>query len=123
MAAGLPITFTGPIYGEEKWGALAAAEVFALPSHQENFGIAVAEALASGLPALLSDKVNIWREIVADGAGLAEPDTIEGVTMLLERWLAADRAALRAAAARCFAARFDIRRTAENLVALISACR
>jgi glycosyltransferase involved in cell wall biosynthesis len=123
MAAGLPITFAGPIYGEEKWGALAAAEVFALPSHQENFGMAVAEALASGLPALLSDKVNIWREIVADGAGLAEPDTIEGVTRLLERWLTADQAALRAAAARCFAAQFDIRRTAENLVALISDCR
>jgi len=123
MAAGLPVTFLGPIYGEEKWGALAAAEVFALPSHQENFGMAVAEALASGLPVLLSDKVNIWREIVADGAGLAEPDTVEGVTRLLERWLTADRAALRAAAGRCFAARFDIRRTAENLVALISACR
>jgi glycosyltransferase involved in cell wall biosynthesis len=123
MAAGLPVTFAGPIYGEEKWGALAAAEAFALPSHQENFGIAVAEALASGLPTLLSDKVNIWREIVADGAGLAEPDTADGVTRLLERWLAADRAAMRAAAARCFAARFDIRRTAENLVALISACR
>jgi glycosyltransferase involved in cell wall biosynthesis len=118
MAEGLPITFAGPLYGEEKWGALAAAEVFALPSHQENFGIAVAEALASGLPVLLSDKVNIWREIVADGAGLAEPDTMEGAARLLERWLAADHAALRAAAARCFAVRFDIRRTAENLVAL-----
>jgi len=123
MAAGLPVTFTGPIYAEDKWGALAAAEVFALPSHQENFGIAVAEALASGLPVLLSDKVNIWREIVADGAGLAEPDTVEGAAQLLERWMNADRAAMRAAAARCFAVRFDIRRTAENLVALISECR
>jgi glycosyltransferase involved in cell wall biosynthesis len=118
MAEGLPVTFAGPLYGEEKWGALAAAEVFALPSHQENFGIAVAEALASELPVLLSDKVNIWREIVADGAGLAEPDTMEGAARFLERWLAADHAALRAAAARCFAVRFDIRRTAENLVAL-----
>ena len=49
LAEGLPVTFTGPLYGEEKWAALAAAEVFILPSHQENFGMAVAEALACGL--------------------------------------------------------------------------
>jgi glycosyltransferase involved in cell wall biosynthesis len=119
LAAGLPVTFTGPVYGEDKWAALAAAEVFALPSHQENFGIAVTEALASGLPALLSRKVNIWREIVEDGAGFAETDTAEGTARLLEQWLLADRNAMRAAAARCFSERFDIRRTAANLVALI----
>ncbi len=55
--------------GDLKWGALHAAEVFVLPSHQENFGIAVVEALACGKPVLISDKVNIWREIAADGAG------------------------------------------------------
>jgi len=64
--------------------------------------------------------VNIWREIVEDGAGFAETDDIEGTTRLLERWLAVDPAAMRLAAQRCFTARFDIRRTAENLVALIS---
>ena len=123
MAEGLPVTFTGPLYGEEKWGALAAADVFALPSHQENFGIAVAEALASGLPVLISDKVNIWREIAEDGAGLAGPDTAEGTERLLARWLEADAAAMRAAARRCFAARFDIRRTADNLAALVRPIR
>jgi glycosyltransferase involved in cell wall biosynthesis len=117
---GLRVTFTGPLYGDEKWAALAAAETFALPSHQENFGVAVAEALASGVPVLLSQRVNIWREIVEDGAGFAEPDDLEGTVRLLERWSAADQAAMRLAAQRCFAARFDIRRTAENLLALIS---
>ena len=119
LAEGLPVTFTGPLYGDEKWAALAAAEVFALPSHQENFGIAVAEALASGVPVLLSQRVNIWREIVGDGAGFAETDDVDGTIRLLRRWLAADRKPMRLAAGRCFAARFDIRRTAENLLTLL----
>lgn len=119
-AEGLRVTFTGPLYGDDKWAALAAAEVFVLPSHQENFGVAVAEALASGVPVLLSQRVNIWREVVEDGAGLAEADDVAGTTRLLERWLTADHNAMRLAARRCFAARFDIRRTAENLAALIS---
>jgi glycosyltransferase involved in cell wall biosynthesis len=118
LAEGLPITFTGPLYGAEKWAALAAAEAFVLPSHQENFGVAVAEALASSVPVLISDKVNIWREIDADGAGLVESDDLDGTARLLTRWLAVDRATMSAAAARCFAARFDIRQTAAALAKL-----
>ncbi len=118
-AAGFAVTFTGPLYGAEKWGALAAAEVFVLPSHQENFGIAVAESLASGTPVLISNKVNIWREIEADGAGLVAADDVAGTVRLLERWLVADHAAMRVAAARCFATRFDIRSTAANLAAIV----
>lgn len=122
-AEGLRVTFTGPLYGDDKWAALAAADVFALPSHQENFGVAVAEALASGLPVLISQRVNIWREIVEDGAGYAEADDVEGTVRLLERWQTADQDAMRLAARRCFAARFDIRRTAENLLALTNSPR
>jgi glycosyltransferase involved in cell wall biosynthesis len=69
--------------GDVKWGAFYASEAFALPSHQENFGIAVAEALACGKPALLADKVNIAPQIAADGAGLMQPDTQEGTDELL----------------------------------------
>ncbi len=118
QAQGLPATFTGPLYDLDKWAALAAADAFILPSHQENFGIAVAEALASGLPTLISQKVNIWREIVADGAGFAEPDTVEGTARLLEQWQKADSAAMRSSASRCFSTRFDIRCTAAALVKL-----
>ena len=60
------VSWPGMLQGEMKWGAFYASEVYVLPSHQENFGIAVAEALACGLPVLISDKVNIWREIEAD---------------------------------------------------------
>ena len=74
------------LQGDAKWGAFYAAEVFALPSHQENFGVAVAEALACGTPVLISNKVNIWQEIAEDGVGLVEEDDLEGTTRLLERW-------------------------------------
>jgi len=77
--------------GEAKWGSLYGCEAFVLPSHQENFGIAVVEALACGKPVLISDQVNIWREIAEDGAGLVEADTEEGVEKLLRRFLAKGR--------------------------------
>ncbi|MEA2495164.1 MAG: hypothetical protein QOJ29_3075 [Thermoleophilaceae bacterium] len=53
------IAFTGPLFGEERDQALAAADAWVLPSYTENFGIAVAEALASGLPVVISTAVNI----------------------------------------------------------------
>lgn len=118
QAQGLPVTFTGPLWEEEKWGALAAAEAFILPSHQENFGIAVVEALACGVPVLISNKINIWREVIGDGAGFAEDDTVGGTERLLTRWLAADQPAMRAAAAHSATARFDIRKTATALLEL-----
>ena len=85
------------------------ATLFVLPSHQENFGIAVVEALAAGRPVLISRQVNIWPEIECDGVGLAEADTLEGPERLLGRWfdlLPAERAAMAVRAQPCFAARF-----------------
>ena len=64
--------------GTLKWGAFSAAEVFVIPSHQENFGIVVAEAQACGLPVIFSEKVNIWREVMNYWAGLVGEDTIDG---------------------------------------------
>lgn len=113
------ITWTGMLAGEMKWGAFRAAEAFVLPSHQENFGIAVAESLACGVPVLISDKVNIWREIAADGAGLVASDTPAGMLSLLEQWLALsleEQQAMRGRAAGCFAARFEIMQAARSLV-------
>ena len=57
------VHWTGMLEGDLKWGALHAAEAFVLPSHQENFGVAVVEAMACGVPVLISDKVNIWPDI------------------------------------------------------------
>jgi glycosyltransferase involved in cell wall biosynthesis len=113
------IVWTGMLSGDLKWGALRAAEVFALPSHQENFGLAVVEALACGVPVLISREVNIWREIVRDHAGFAEADTLQGTTALLRQWMQmppAERDRMRARAAGCFSARFEIASATENLL-------
>lgn len=116
------VTWTGMLAGDLKWGAFYASEVFCLPSHQENFGIAVAEALACSRPVLISNKVNIWREIEQDGAGFVETDTLDGTVALLQRWLAAAPAeldAMRAAALRCFDQRFQMEQVAQKLVRIV----
>ena len=109
------VHWPGLIGGDVKWGALRACDALILPSHQENLGISVVEALAVGRPVLISHQVNIWQEIESDGAGLAEDDTLEGTVRLLRRWfdlLPAERAAMAVRAQPCFAARFSMKRTA-----------
>jgi glycosyltransferase involved in cell wall biosynthesis len=64
------VVFTGMLRGEDKLAALATADVWALSSHSENFGIAVAEALAAGLPVVISPAVNIAPDIAEAGAGV-----------------------------------------------------
>lgn len=116
------ITWPGMLQGEMKWGAFYAAEVFCLPSHQENFGLVVAEALACGKPVLISNKVNIWREIEADGAGLVVNDTLEGAINNFERWLGMstqDFSAMQARTRPCFARRFHVQHAAERLLEII----
>ena len=117
------ITWMGMIGGTMKWGALRAAEVFVLPSHQENFGIAVAEALAAGAPALISNKVNIWREIESDGAGIVADDTLEGTCKLLQSYVEmpeARKLTMRLAAHGCFERRFEIRKAAATLHSILA---
>jgi len=81
------VLFPGMLTGDAKWGALYGCEAFVLPSHQENFGIAVAEALACGKPVLISDKVNIWKEIRDNGGGLVAKDSQEETQYILKEWL------------------------------------
>ncbi len=116
------VHFPGMVEGAAKAGALRGADAFVLPSHQENFGIAVAEALAHGTPVLVSDQVNIWREVIADGVGLVAPDTLAGTTDLLTRFLAlspAQRAGMGEKALYCFAHRFDLEHAAAELMTLL----
>ncbi len=119
------VTFSDMLTGDIKWGAFRSAEVFSLPSHQENFGIAVVEALACGTPVLISNQVNIWREIEQDGAGLVANDDDEGSLQLLTRWLElgeANQSAMRARARQCFADRFQIHRAAQSLINTLREC-
>ncbi len=117
------VTWTGMVTDTMKWGTLRAAEIFVLPSHQENFGIAVAEALAAGVPALISNKVNIWREVEQDGAGLVAEDNLEGTCMLLHSYLGLPterKIAMRRAATACFEQRFEIKEAARHLHAILA---
>lgn len=104
------IVWPGMLTGDAKWGALRAAEAFILPSHQENFGIAVAEAASCATPVLISSEVNIHGEISACRAGLVAPDTREGTASLLREWSALDapsRAAMKINAVNCWRAHFN----------------
>ena len=127
LADGLNISgkllWTGMLSGDLKWGMLRLAETFILPSHQENFGIAVAEALACGTPVLISNKVNIWREVVGDDAGLVDEDDEPGTVRLLENWLsltAERRLAMRLNARSSFRSHFEVTRAAESLIQAIT---
>ena len=116
------ITWPGMLQGDMKWGAFYASEAFVLSSHQENFGIVVAEALGCGLPVLISDKVNIWREIEADGAGIVNTDTVEGTVKTLQTWLAMnsqERQKMALQARSTFAHRFTVEAMAESLLKTI----
>lgn len=112
--------------GDVKWGAFRACEAFALVSHQENFGVAVVEALACGKPVLISDQINIWREIQTDGAGIVGSDTVAGATDAVTRWTAlpADgRVAMGVAARASFARRFEIGKAVVALGELVGELR
>lgn len=120
------IHWPGMLTGDAKWGAFHSCEAFVLPSHQENFGIAVAEALSCGKPVLLSDQVNIAPDIARDGAGLMEPDTAEGTLHLLERWIATSpegRALISERAIDCFRRRYDMGATAKTILNLFESAR
>ena len=64
------VLMTGRLEGAQKWGAYASAKLFLLPSRQENFGIAIAEAMHMAIPVIISDRVNTWPYVKESGAGL-----------------------------------------------------
>jgi glycosyltransferase involved in cell wall biosynthesis len=117
------VLWAGMLSGDVKYGAFAAADIFILPSHTENFGIAVVEALGCGLPVLISDKVNIYREIISDRVGLVETDTLDGTIELLRRWYKLspdDQANMRLRARESFLNRFEIGQTASGLIDIMN---
>jgi glycosyltransferase involved in cell wall biosynthesis len=64
------VFFVGPRFGPQRLAALADADVSVLASHAENFGNAVVEAMAAGVPTVVSTEVNLAPEIRAADAGL-----------------------------------------------------
>jgi glycosyltransferase involved in cell wall biosynthesis len=116
------VVFTGLVQGDDKLAAFAAADVWALSSHTENFGVAVMEAFAAGLPTVISPAVNLAPEVKQAGAGIVcrldEAALAETIDSLLGD--AARREEL-GARARQFARRFDWDALAPDLVELYEA--
>jgi len=115
------IYWPGMLTGDAKWGAFRTCEAFVLPSHQENFGIAVAEALSCGKPVLISDQVNICGQVKEGGAGIVAPDTLAGTVELLKQWQAMsadERRQMGDKASYIFRTHYDTQQTARAIVAL-----
>jgi len=120
------ITWPGMLSGDLKWGAFHAAELFCLPSHQENFGIVVAEALACGLPVAIAEPVNIASEVDAAAAGLVHADTAAGTTDALRHWLAlppGEQAQMGKRGLQLFQERFDFASVARALLPVLGSAR
>lgn len=89
------VEFSGPLYGEAKLKAYRDAELFVLPTHSENFGMTVAEALAAGTPAIVS-KGAPWKGLVSEGAGWWIDIGLDPLVACLEAALASPHETLHA---------------------------
>tara|TARA_Y100000991_G_C21949115_1_gene338886 strand:- start:25 stop:1182 length:1158 start_codon:yes stop_codon:yes gene_type:complete len=116
------ITWTGMLWDDMKWSAYRSAELFCLPSHSENFGIVIAEALSCGIPVATTDKVNIYGEILAAKAGLIEENNLEAFTRLLKKWLSlnhAEKLQIGLNAKNLFNEKFDIKKSQTKLIEIL----
>ena len=88
-AAGLTdsVLFAGFLEGEAKYALLADSDIFVLSSYHENFGIAAAEAMASGLPVAISDQVSIYKLVEEYQAGLTFGLNSRQIALSLEKLL------------------------------------
>ncbi len=117
------IFWPGMLAGDAKWGALYNCEASVLPSHQENYGISVVETLACGRPVLISNQVNIWREIKDTGAALVADCSIAGTKQLFENWLnltAQAKSDMSAQAKPCFRKCFSVESATRNLISTLA---
>jgi glycosyltransferase involved in cell wall biosynthesis len=113
------VVFTGMLDSDAKLQALAAAAVWALPSHGENFGNAVVEAMAAGRAIVVSPQVNIAPEIDAAGAGIVVERTVEAFGAAIAQLLGDDqRRRAVGEAARSFALRYDWANVAPQMLAM-----
>ena len=113
------VHFVGPLHGAEVVQAYVDADVFALPSYTENFGMTVVEALACALPVVISDQVNIHAEVSGAGAGLVTHCDADEVAQGLETLLndAERRRAMGEAGRRLVRARYTWPAIVESLTA------
>ncbi|MBA2706732.1 MAG: glycosyltransferase [Gemmatimonadaceae bacterium] len=114
------VSFEGPVGGEAKRSLLAGADLMVLPSHSESFGMAVAEALAHGVPVLTTTSAP-WPMLTSRGCGWRVAPTVEGITDGLREATSTDVEALASMGAKgrdLALAEFQWGRVADQFVAL-----
>jgi len=122
LGVGSNITWTGLLVSDMKWGALLSSDVFVLPTHHDNHSVAMVEALACGVPVLITDKLFLWPDIVASGAGLVATDSVEGLSDIFIQWFTMDpeeKALMRSRAVKTFSENFDVKIAAQSLCGII----
>jgi glycosyltransferase involved in cell wall biosynthesis len=110
--------FTGPVAGDAKWDLYADSDLFVLPSHNENFGLVIAEALACGVPVVTTTQTP-WGDVVRKRCGWCCPATADALAGALGAAAAAPPGALREMGARgreWMAAEFTWPRHAARLI-------
>jgi glycosyltransferase involved in cell wall biosynthesis len=80
------VIFTGPLYDDQKFQVLADSDIFMLPSRYENFANSAAEAIAAGMPVVISDRCGI-SSLVAGRAGVVIPVETAALTKAIETLL------------------------------------
>jgi glycosyltransferase involved in cell wall biosynthesis len=114
------VLFVGPLFGEMKRAAFKAAEVFVLPTHSENFGIVVVEALGAGLP-VLTTRGAPWQELTRQRCGWwtdIHPGALRDALVQAIRLPAAELAAMGARGRQLVAAQYTWRSAAEKTIRL-----
>ena len=117
------IYFTNMLMGDAKWGAFYGCEAFVLTSHQENFGIAIVEAMACSKPVLISRQINIFKEIEQNAAGLICNDSLIDIEIMLKKWIlfSTDKKQTMAIAAlNCFKKNYAMEVFSKKMYTLIS---
>lgn len=106
------VIFANFLSGDLKWGAIAAAESTILPSHGENFGVAVVESLFMGTPVICSNKVGIYKKIKEYNAGIITGDNASSLTKGIKKILALSYKAkknMKKKSLACFSDNFNIK--------------
>ena len=105
------ILFSNALYGDEKWGAIKASKAMLLPSHGENFGISLVEALSLKKPVITTDKVNISKVIKKFNAGLISKNNLNSFKLRLkefENYKQKTLSLISSNALKCFKKNFDL---------------
>ena len=124
-AARLPRTdWIGAVWGEERWPYFQGADLFCLPTHSENFGLAVLEACQVGTPALTTTGTP-WADTLGDGRGFIARPEVADIRAQLTRFFSQPRRtdADRAALAEWAWEKFDWAKLAPRYAALYESLR